>query len=93
MGSQHPAPNWSDPEVLAALERAFEATWPVIRAHEAGEDKARIAELSMALSRRLIELAADGVTDAQELGRLALETFPLTAPSLTPKATAPGGSP
>jgi len=65
----------------------------VIRAHEAGEDKARIAELSMALSRRLIELAADGVTDKQELGRLALETFPLTAPSLTPKATAPGGSP
>jgi hypothetical protein len=26
MGSQNPAPNWSDPEVLAALERAFEAT-------------------------------------------------------------------
>jgi hypothetical protein len=50
MGSQNPAPNWSDPEVLAALERAFEATWPVIRAHEAGEDKARIAELSMALA-------------------------------------------
>jgi len=46
MGSQNPAPNWSDPEVLTALERAFEATWPVIRAHEAGEDKARIAELS-----------------------------------------------
>ena len=93
MGSQNHAPNSSDPKVLAALGRAFEATWPVIRAHEAGEDKARIAELSMALSRRLIELAADGVTDKQELGRLALETFPLTAPSLTPKATAPGGSP
>ena len=88
MGSQNPAPNWSDPEVLAALERAFEATWPVIRAHEAGEDKARIAELSMALSRRLIELAADGVTDAQQLGRLALETFPLPAS----RETAPGGS-
>jgi len=40
----------------------------------------------MALSRRLIELAADGVTDAQELGRLALETFPLPAN----RETAPG---
>jgi hypothetical protein len=93
MGSLSPSPSLSDPVLLAAIERAFDSTWPVIRAREAGNDKARMAELSMALSRRLIELAADGVTDAQELGRLALETFPLTAPSLTPKATAPGGSP
>jgi hypothetical protein len=31
----------------------------------------------MELSRKLVELAANGVTDAQELRRLALETFPL----------------
>jgi hypothetical protein len=80
MGSLNPLPNWSDPVVLAAIERAFDVTWPVIRAHEAGNDKARIAELSMALSHRLVELAADGVTDPQELRRLALETFPLVPP-------------
>jgi len=73
-----PLPNWSNPVLLAALEQAFDATWPVIRAHEAGNDKGRMAELSMSLSRRLVELAADGVTDPQELRRLALETFPPT---------------
>jgi hypothetical protein len=81
MASQHPTPNWSDPKLLAALTRAFDATWPVIRAHEFDEDKSRIAELSMELSRKLVELAANGVTDTQELRRLALETFPLKVPT------------
>ena len=79
MGSLDPPPSWSDPVVLAAIERAFDATWPVIRAHEAGNET-RMAELSMALSHRLVELAADGVTDPKELRRLALETFPLAPP-------------
>jgi hypothetical protein len=81
MGSLHPTPNWSDPKLLAALTRAFDATWLVIRAHECDEDKSRIAELSMELSRKLVELAANGVTDAQELRRLALETLPLKVPT------------
>ena len=79
MGSYTPS-SWPDPVVLAAIDQAFDTTWPVIRAHEAGYDKARIAELSMMLSHKLIELAADGVTDPQELRRLALETFSLTSP-------------
>jgi len=74
MGSLDTPPSWSDPLVLASIERAFDATWPVIRAHEAGANKARMAELSMALSHKLIELASEGVTD-QELRRLALEAF------------------
>jgi hypothetical protein len=85
MDSFRPIPNWSDPVLLAALERAFDATWPVIRAHEADNDKARMAELSRALSRRLVELAANGVTDPHELRRLALESFPLTPPPVLPQ--------
>jgi hypothetical protein len=77
MGSLDPPPSWSDPVVLAAIERAFDSTWPVIRAHEAGANKARMAELSMALSHKLIELACEGVTDPQDR-RLALESFSLT---------------
>jgi len=34
-----------------------------------------MAELSMALIHKLIELASEGVTDPQELRRLALEAF------------------
>ena len=71
---------WPDHAVLHAIERAFDITWPVIHAHEAGNDKARIAELSMMLSYKLVELATDGVTDPQELRKLALATFPLISP-------------
>ena len=63
MGSLDTPPSWADPIVLASIEQAFDATWPVIRAHEAGANKARMAELSMALSHKLIELAAEGITD------------------------------
>ena len=55
-------------------------TWPVIHAHETDDDKARFAELSMMLSHKLVELAADGVTDPQELRKLALTAFPLITP-------------
>ena len=74
MGSLH-TPPWFDPIVLASIERAYDATWPVLRAHEAGANKARMAELSMALSHKLIERASEGVSDPQELRRLALEAF------------------
>jgi hypothetical protein len=76
MGSLDTPPSWSDPIVFASIERAFDATWPVLRAHEAGANKARMAELSIALSHKLVELASKGVTDPQELRRLALEAFP-----------------
>jgi hypothetical protein len=76
MGSLNTPPSWPDPIVLASIEQAFDATWPVIRAYEAGANKARMSELSMALSHKLIELVAQGVTDPQELRRLTLEAFP-----------------
>ena len=75
IGSLETPPSWADPIVLASIERAFDATWPVIRAHEAGVNKARMNELSMALSHKLIELASEGITDPQELRRLALEAL------------------
>jgi hypothetical protein len=88
-----PIPNWSDPVLLAAIQLAFDAAWPVIRAHEAGNDKENMAGLSRALSRRLVEFVANGVTDPHELRRLALESFPLAPPPIMPqKETAPRGS-
>ena len=75
IGSLETPPSWADPIVLASIERAFDATWPVIRTHEAGANKARMNELSMALSHKLIELASEGITDPQELRRLALEAL------------------
>jgi hypothetical protein len=43
----------------------------------------------MALSRRLIELAANGVTDPQELLRLTLEKFSHSLASNAPKRNGP----
>ena len=80
MDSLKPPPSWPDDAMLHAIERAFDITWPVIHAHETDDDKARIAELSMMLSHKLVELAADGVTDPQELRKRALATFPLISP-------------
>jgi hypothetical protein len=82
MGSLTPSSNWPDDVVLDAIDLAFDITWPVIRAHEADMDKARIAELSMMLSHKLVALATDGVTDPQELRKLALATFPLSSHSI-----------
>ena len=79
MGSLKPSSAWPDDAMLHAIDQAFDITWPVIRAHEAGNDKVRTTELSTMLTHKLVELAADGVTDPQELRKLALATFPLFA--------------
>jgi hypothetical protein len=75
MGSQNPLPNWTDPELLSSIELAFDATWPAIRARETCPDRDRIAELGIMLSRKLVELAADGVRDPLRMRQLALESF------------------
>ena len=80
MGSLKPSSTWPDDAVLHAIDQAFAITWPVIRAHEAGDDKVRTTELSNMLTHKLVELAASGVTDPQELRKRALATFPLMSP-------------
>ena len=83
MGSLDTPPSWSDPIVLASIERAFDATWPVIRAYEASADKARMAELSMALSHKLVELAAAHTLWLEHIERTV--HVPLGNPGPTPR--------
>ena len=66
------------PELISALERACEAVWVTLYAHVPVDGDAA-KELKIALSRTLVALAADGVTEFQELRRRALETLALTA--------------
>jgi hypothetical protein len=47
-------------------------------AHEPLHDTDRAKELNLEISRKLVELAADGVTDRTQLRRLALESLPLS---------------
>jgi hypothetical protein len=86
MGSLNPLPNWSDPVVLVAIERAFDVTWPVIRAHEAGNDKARIAELSSSIR--------DAAADVIFCGQRTRLPYPLLQEGLGADAlSAPRSSP
>ena len=69
MRPQNPFDN---PKLLIELAQAFKSIWLVMRAHEPllGADRAK--ELSLEISRKLVELAADGVRDPTQLRRLAL---------------------
>ena len=70
--------NSYDPELLGVLEQAFDAVWATLYAHmPLAADHAK--ELKVALSQTLIALAADGITESQELHRKALENMALTS--------------
>jgi hypothetical protein len=60
---------------LANLSKAFEATWEVLQARDSSHDLEAAEELRLAVSGRLLELAADGVTDPVELQNRVLETL------------------
>jgi hypothetical protein len=65
---------------FAAMTQAFDAAWAVILAHETDDDKERERDLSIVLSQTLVTLAAEGVTDAEQLRNGALQRMPLTTP-------------
>jgi hypothetical protein len=62
------------------MTQAFDAAWMVLRAHETDDDKERQRALSVALSETLVALAAEGVSDAEQLRNGALLRVPLTTP-------------
>ena len=76
--SSTPPFGFFDPEMLATLEQTFNDTWPVLEAHEPFLDSEKEAELKLGLSRTLVALVAEGVTDADRLRKFALERLPLT---------------
>jgi len=71
-------PNSYHPSVVESLEQAFESVWATLYARAATDgDEAK--ETKIRLSRPLVALAADGITDAKELGSKALENMVLTS--------------
>jgi hypothetical protein len=76
-GKTYPA--FYDSTHLAAMRQAFDAAWAVIRAHETEDDKERNKELRVALNETLVALAAEGITDAEQLRNGALQRMPLIA--------------
>jgi hypothetical protein len=73
MYAQNPPIDPYDPKTLDALGQAFDATWLVLQARNPFRDFESDSELKSVLSRKLMTLAADGVTDPIELREWALE--------------------
>jgi hypothetical protein len=74
MSPQNP---FDGPKLVTELARTFESVWLVMRAHEPLLDADRAKELGSEIRLKLVELAADGVTDPAQLRRLTLESLPL----------------
>jgi hypothetical protein len=64
------------PEVIEVLTRAFEDVWTVLEAHQEPGAECE-PEMGMTVSRTLVALAANGITDRQELRSQALEAIAL----------------
>ncbi|MGE5260859.1 MAG: hypothetical protein ACM3MH_08265 [Actinomycetota bacterium] len=64
------------PELLGALEEAFTGVWRILYAHMPTDGDAA-EELRSALSRTLLGLVAEGITDPNDLRRKALENMAL----------------
>ena len=60
-------------EKIQAIEEAFDAAWAFIQANEPERDSKHDCERMTALSQKIAELSAEGITDPSELRRLALE--------------------
>lgn len=77
MGSRTPPAGFYGPETLAALGQAFSATWAAVQSADPFRDYDHSNELRIALSQRLLALAAEGEKDPEQLRRRALEGLPL----------------
>jgi len=67
-------PDSYSPSVLDAIEQAFSFIWKTLYAHVSSDNR-QAEELKIHLSRTLVSLVSDGITDPQELGRKALESM------------------
>ena len=72
MTSQKTQPNI---RTLAVMDQAFAVIWHVLREDDPFRDYAKDRELSIAIRHKLMDLAADGVTDPIRLRKLTLESL------------------
>ena len=78
MISQNPQSHIYDPKTLAVMDQAFAAIWNVLRANDPFRDYANDSELRTAIGHKLMNLVADGVTDASRLRRLTVQSLLLS---------------
>jgi hypothetical protein len=73
--SQNPRPDIYDPKTLAVMDEAFAAIWNDVRADDPFGDYANDSELRLIIGQKLLNLVADGVTDASRLRYFTVESL------------------
>ena len=63
------------PETLLAIQEACDAAWAALRKNDPFRNFANDGDLRALLCEKLFALAGDGITDAEELRRLAMESL------------------
>ncbi len=63
------------PETLVAVNQAFDTSWTSLKARDPFRDFSKDGDLRALLCEKLFALAGDGVTDPEELRRLAMESL------------------
>jgi hypothetical protein len=76
VGSSRSVSRHSDPEILAAIELAFDDAWTVLTKRDPLAHFTNSSDLRARVNRRLVILASDGVTDTDQLTREVLANFP-----------------
>jgi hypothetical protein len=75
MTSQNSQQDLYEPKTLAAMDQAFAAIWNALRADDPFRDYANDSELRIAIGKKLLNLAAHGVTDPVRLRKLTVESL------------------
>ena len=75
MTPQIPRVDIYDPQTLAVMDEAFTAIWKVLRADDPFRDYGQDGELRLDIGQKLMDLAADGVTDPVRLRNLTVESL------------------
>lgn len=78
--------DWPSLALLTTIERVFEAALPVLLARSAANEQKDTLEVSMDLSRTLVELASDGISDYAQLLDRAIGQVQLGAERAEPSA-------
>jgi hypothetical protein len=78
MGSFSRSGSAFQPDEIAILQQAFDAIWATLISHRPSQ--ADNDELRTAISEKLCDIAASGITDVQLLRSLTLASLPLVMP-------------
>jgi hypothetical protein len=70
-------PDGYSPSICDAIEQAFDAVWATTSMAPKNNTQ-ELQELMISIRRTLIALAAEGITDPQELRRRTLESIALS---------------